>query len=153
MKVFQFLMAPKASLGHYSTQKCSDSLRGKPQYISCLEELSLKRNQAEASRGSPLTFNPSSHEAEADISLGLRPAWSTERVPRQPKLYRETLCQNLPSTTAPREPGLHTMTEESSCCVQVLQIKTVLNCLKVPEVYQVFNVFNKYQCILCSYRP
>uniref|UniRef100_A0ABK0LLZ5 Protein archease n=1 Tax=Rattus norvegicus TaxID=10116 RepID=A0ABK0LLZ5_RAT len=37
------------------------------------------------------TFNPSTQEAEAGGSLSLRLAWSTERVPAQPGLHRETL--------------------------------------------------------------
>jgi len=38
-------------------------------------------------------FNPSTWEAEADGFLSSRPAWSTEGVPGQPGLYRETLSQ------------------------------------------------------------
>lgn len=37
------------------------------------------------------TFIPSTLEAEAGGSLSLRPAWSTERVPEQLELQRETL--------------------------------------------------------------
>ena len=37
------------------------------------------------------TFNPSTQEAEAGRFLSLRPAWSTQQVPRQPELYIETL--------------------------------------------------------------
>jgi hypothetical protein len=36
-------------------------------------------------------FNPSTWEAEAGGSLSWRPAWSTEWVPGQPGLHRETL--------------------------------------------------------------
>jgi hypothetical protein len=39
------------------------------------------------------TFNPSTRETEAGRFLSLRPAWSTEWVPGQPELYRETLSQ------------------------------------------------------------
>jgi hypothetical protein len=39
------------------------------------------------------TFDPSTQEAEAGGSLRSRPAWSTERVPGQPRLYRETQSQ------------------------------------------------------------
>jgi hypothetical protein len=39
-------------------------------------------------------FNPSTWEAEAGGFWGLRPSWSTEWVPGQPELYRETLSQN-----------------------------------------------------------
>jgi hypothetical protein len=38
-------------------------------------------------------FNPSTLEAEAGGFLSLRPAWSTEWVPEQPELHRETLSQ------------------------------------------------------------
>jgi hypothetical protein len=36
-------------------------------------------------------FNPSTWEAEAGEFLSLRPAWSTEWVPGQPRVHRETL--------------------------------------------------------------
>jgi hypothetical protein len=38
-------------------------------------------------------FNPSTQEAEAGRSLSSRPAWSTEWVPGQPGLHRETLSR------------------------------------------------------------
>ena len=38
-------------------------------------------------------FNPSTWEAEAGGFQSLRPAWSTDRVPGQPGLYRETLSR------------------------------------------------------------
>jgi hypothetical protein len=38
-------------------------------------------------------FNPRTREAEAGRFLSSRPAWSTERVPGQPGLHRETLSQ------------------------------------------------------------
>jgi hypothetical protein len=38
-------------------------------------------------------FNPSTWEAEAGEFLSSRPAWSTEWVPGQPRLHRETLSQ------------------------------------------------------------
>jgi hypothetical protein len=38
-------------------------------------------------------FNPSTWEAEAGGFLSLRPAWSTELVPGQPGLHRETLSR------------------------------------------------------------
>jgi hypothetical protein len=39
-------------------------------------------------------FNPSTRETEAGGYESSRTAWSTERVPGQPGLYRETLSQN-----------------------------------------------------------
>jgi hypothetical protein len=38
-------------------------------------------------------FNPSTWEAEAGGFLSSRPAWSTEWVPGQPGLHRETLSR------------------------------------------------------------
>jgi hypothetical protein len=38
-------------------------------------------------------FNSSTWEAEAGGFLSLRPAWSTELVPGQPGLHRETLSR------------------------------------------------------------
>jgi hypothetical protein len=43
-------------------------------------------------------FNPSTWEAEAGRFLSLRPAWSTEWVPRQPRLHRETLSRKQKQT-------------------------------------------------------
>jgi hypothetical protein len=37
------------------------------------------------------TFNPSTQEAEAGRYLSSRPVWSTEQVPEQLGLHRETL--------------------------------------------------------------
>jgi hypothetical protein len=37
------------------------------------------------------SFNPSTSEAEAVGSLNSRPAWSIDRVPGQPELYRQIL--------------------------------------------------------------
>jgi hypothetical protein len=44
-------------------------------------------------------FNPSTWEAEAGGFLSSRPAWSTEWVPEQPGLYRETLSQKTNKQT------------------------------------------------------
>ena len=44
-------------------------------------------------------FNPSTWEAEAGGFLNLRPAWSTEWVPGQPMLYRETLSRKTNKQT------------------------------------------------------
>jgi hypothetical protein len=44
-------------------------------------------------------FNPSTWEAEAGGFLSWRPAWSTEWVPGQPGLYRETLSQKIKKQT------------------------------------------------------
>jgi hypothetical protein len=38
-------------------------------------------------------FNPSTWEAEAGKFLSSRPAWSTDLVPGQPGLHRETLSR------------------------------------------------------------
>ena len=42
------------------------------------------------------TFSPSTWEAGAGGSLGLRPAWSTDWVPGQPELHRDSLSQSPP---------------------------------------------------------
>jgi hypothetical protein len=39
------------------------------------------------------TFNPRTLEAEVGEFLSSRPAWSTELVPGQPGLHRETLSR------------------------------------------------------------
>ena len=43
-------------------------------------------------------FNLSNWEAEAGVFLSSRPCWSTEWVPGQPRLYRETLSQKIKQT-------------------------------------------------------
>jgi hypothetical protein len=43
-------------------------------------------------------FNPSTREAEAGGFLSSRPAWSTEWVPGQPGLHRETLSRKTKKT-------------------------------------------------------
>jgi hypothetical protein len=43
-------------------------------------------------------FNPSTREAEAGGLLSSRPAWSTEWVPGQPELHRETLSRKTNKT-------------------------------------------------------
>jgi hypothetical protein len=48
-------------------------------------------------------FNPSTWEAEAGEFLSSRPAWSTERVPGQPGLYRETLSRKTTTTTTTKK--------------------------------------------------
>jgi hypothetical protein len=54
-------------------------------------------------------FNPSTWEAEAWGFLSSRPAWSTEWVPGQPGLHRETLSQT--TTTLPPPPQKKTKTK------------------------------------------
>jgi hypothetical protein len=41
-------------------------------------------------------FSPSTWEAEAGGFLSSRPAWSTEWVPGQPEIHRETLSRKPP---------------------------------------------------------
>jgi hypothetical protein len=48
-------------------------------------------------------FNPSTWEAEAGGFLSLRPAWSTEWVPGQPALHRETLSWKTKNQTKPKQ--------------------------------------------------
>jgi hypothetical protein len=47
-------------------------------------------------------FNPSTREAEAGGFLSSRPAWSTEWVPGQPGLHRETLSQKKTTKKTPK---------------------------------------------------
>jgi hypothetical protein len=48
-------------------------------------------------------FNPSTWEAEAGGFLSLGPAWSTEWVPGQPELHKETLSQKTNKQTKPNQ--------------------------------------------------
>ena len=70
------------------------------------------------------TFNLSTPEAEASGSLSSRPAWSTERVPGQSGLHRETLSQ------------------KKSVCVCVnssSRLKEALRYLPCPTSYYLFS--------------
>ena len=49
------------------------------------------------------TFNPSIWEAEAGRFLSSRQAWSTEGVPGQPELHRETLSGKKQKTNKQKE--------------------------------------------------
>jgi hypothetical protein len=50
-------------------------------------------------------FNPSTWEAEAGGFLSSRPAWSTEGVPAQPELHRETLSQKKQKQKQTKKPN------------------------------------------------
>jgi hypothetical protein len=50
-------------------------------------------------------FNPSIQEAEAGGFLSSRPAWSTEWVPGQPGIYRETLSRKTNKQTNKKVTG------------------------------------------------
>jgi hypothetical protein len=50
----------------------------------------LRKRKIEQGTGAHV-FNPSTQEAEVRGPLGLRSAWSLERVTRQPRLHKETL--------------------------------------------------------------
>jgi hypothetical protein len=54
-------------------------------------------------------FDPSTREAEAGGFLSSRPAWSTEGVPGQPELHRETLSQKnqTKNQTKPKQTNCH----------------------------------------------
>jgi hypothetical protein len=49
-------------------------------------------------------FNSSTWKAEAGGFLSSRPAWSTEGVPGQPGLHRETLSQNKQTNKQTKKP-------------------------------------------------
>ena len=56
------------------------------------------------------TFDPSTREAEAGEFLSSRPAWSTEWVPGQPGLHRETLSlknQTKPNQTRKKKTNIY----------------------------------------------
>jgi hypothetical protein len=64
-------------------------------------------------------FNPSSQEAEAVEFLSSRPAWSTEWVPGQPGLHRETLSQKKEKKRKENKKQNHT---NCTCQTKVLRI-------------------------------
>jgi hypothetical protein len=58
-----------------------------------VKRLILAPQEAEATGSGGARLDPSTREAEAGGFLSSRPAWSTEWVPGQPRLHRETLSQ------------------------------------------------------------
>jgi hypothetical protein len=48
-------------------------------------------------------FNPRTREAEVGKSLSSRPAWSTQWVPGQPGLHRETLSRKTKNKTKQKQ--------------------------------------------------
>jgi hypothetical protein len=63
-------------------------------------------------------FNPSTQEAEAGGFLSSRPAWSTEKVPGQPGLYRETLSRK--TNKQKTKPLYQKMQAETTCVGSLL---------------------------------
>jgi hypothetical protein len=63
-------------------------------------------------------FNPNTWEAEAGRFLSLRPAWSTEWVPRQPGLYRKTLSQKTKQNKTKQNKTKQN--QRGVCCSQAL---------------------------------
>jgi hypothetical protein len=62
-------------------------------YLCKIINKSLKKKSQISQAVVAHAFNPSTREAEAGRFLSSRPAWSTEKVPGQPWLYKETLSQ------------------------------------------------------------
>jgi hypothetical protein len=58
-------------------------------------------------------INPSTWEAEAGEFLSSRPAWSTEWVPGQPRLYRETLSRKTKTNKQTNKKDVRTIREIS----------------------------------------
>jgi hypothetical protein len=66
-------------------------------------------------------FNPTTWEAEAGRFLSSRPAWSTECVPGQPGLHRETLSRKPRKQTNNNKPfflPIHLNPCETDCLYQ-----------------------------------
>ena len=80
-----------------SLSRCITSRELKIQIIDSLFKF-CRLNQAVMAH----TFNPSTWEAKAGISLSSRPAWSTEIVLRQPELHRGTLSWKTQWKTQPK---------------------------------------------------
>jgi hypothetical protein len=68
-------------------------------------------------------FNPSTQEAEAGGFLSSRPAWSTEWVPGQPGLHRETLSQKQ---TKRKERRRRRQTKHQLLCLETWTVKADL---------------------------
>jgi hypothetical protein len=66
-------------------------------------------------------FNPSTWEAEAGGFLRLRPVWSTELVPGQPGLHRETLSRNKTKQNQNKTEVFMCAETYSGSCVHCIQ--------------------------------
>jgi hypothetical protein len=77
-------------------------------------------------------FNPSTREAEAGGFLSSRPAWSTEWVPGQPGLHRETLSgkqknKKTKNKKKPNQINQPTNQNKNKRCSQVMLLLPVQN--------------------------
>jgi hypothetical protein len=84
------------------------------------------------------TFNPSTWEAEASGYLSLRPAWSTEWVPEQPGLHRETLSRKNKTKQKNKQTNKQTKKDKARWALDSL--------LSVSSVF-----FSVITCMWCVY--
>jgi hypothetical protein len=79
-------------------------------------------------------FNSSTWEAEADGFLSSSPAWSTERVPGQPGLYRETLSQKQQQQQQQQQQQTNKQTKtKTQNQTATTKNKTKLECMSSTE--------------------
>jgi hypothetical protein len=108
-------------------------------------------------------FNPSTWEAEAGGFLSSRPAWSTEWVPGQPGLHRETLSRktNQPTKKNQKEKKVNFMCGGRHMCAIVKQVgrQWISSSLTLFETGSLFPLllFTNSQwfswfCFLCHHR-
>ena len=64
-------------------------------------------------------FNPRTQEAEAGECLSSRPAWSTEWVPGQPGLHRETMSQKTNKKNKKQKTKTENLVVENICLYSI----------------------------------
>jgi hypothetical protein len=88
------------------------------------------------------TFNPSTREAEAGGFLSSRPALSTEWVPGQPWLHRETLSRKKKITnkqTNKQRKRYYTQTSKRTWASVCLQIKLIIKHSQIIFAYHILS--------------
>jgi hypothetical protein len=93
-------------------------------------------------------FNPSTWEAEAGIFLSLRPAWSTEWVPRQPGLFRETRSQKTNKQNENKKQKLETTKKNF---IYEYIISSFLLHFPLTIDSQIHNIFYSCYCSISIY--
>jgi len=100
-------------------------------------------------------FNPSPRKAEAGGSLSSRPAWSTERVPGQPGLHRESLSGKTKQnkTKQKTKPLTTTTTIAGSCLLMETSFAFLTSLHLTPRLSYIVSSWAHSFLLLGSHDP
>jgi hypothetical protein len=104
--------------------------------LPCCEVILSSKNESWQPGVVVHAFNPSSWEAEAGGFLSSRPAWSTEWVPGQPGLHRETLSRKTKQKTKTKNKKPKTKTKQTEWELETLFAPQPLMSLKPPALWK-----------------